>query len=84
MNKSHIYEEYKRMGKNFMTPNVKKYEAIDNRIIELSTGFGFDNKLIIGVSEFEYDSGKLESTGRGEIFYTLKEANRYYKQLLNS
>lgn len=76
-----MLETYMRMGKNFMTPNVIKFEQCENRILELSSGFGIDTQPIWGVTEFEWDGLRLESTGNGKCFQNPKEAEKYYSLL---
>lgn len=76
-----IREEYLKMSKNFMTPNVIKYEQVGDRIIELSSGVGVDNKPIWGVTEFIVENGELETSGNGDLFYSPKEARKHYSLL---
>lgn len=78
---------YIRMNKNFMTPHVMKYEVIFypiNKIVELAKGTGLRGETIFGVSELvEGDTRTgLETTKNGAMFYTLKEAETHYKNLL--
>lgn len=82
MNKLQTLDEYRAMGKNFMTPNVREYELTkDGRIIELSQGIGLDGKNIYGVSEFVTVDGRLQSTGRGQMHRTIMSARRHYNRL---
>lgn len=80
-----LLHNYFRMPKNFMTPNVIRYEQYGDRILELATGRGINDQKIWGVSELQKDSEArfgLSSTERSEMFYTLKEAEAYYKTLI--
>lgn len=62
-----------------MTPDVIAYEIThDNRIIELSRGYGFDNKIIWGVTEFD---NNLQTTRRGQMHTSLKSARKHYNVL---
>lgn len=86
MNKTHMNEDYKRMGKNFVTPDIK--EAVttsDNRIVELSTGIGMKGEKIWGVSEFKYnEEGRLETTRREQMHRSASSARRHFNVLLGS
>ena len=85
MNKQHILEQYKRMGKNFMTPDVKKYVmTTDNRIIELSTGFDMDSQKIWGVTELKEEDGILATTKRGQMHRSAKNARKHFNVLLGA
>jgi len=84
MNYQHLKEDYLKMGKNFMTPNIEKYTITTNgRIVELSTGTGVEGEKIWGVTELERIDGRLETTRQSGMFTTLKEANKHYKLLEN-
>lgn len=80
MIKSNLELAYKRTHKNFMTPNVIKYEITDDyRVIELSEGTGIEGNPIFGVTEFD-DS--MHTTRRGQMHRSKQSANKHYKQLL--
>ena len=84
MNKEHILEDYHRMGKNFMTPIVKDYVLTsDGRVVELSTGNGIRGEKIWGVSEFKWNKG-IETTRRGQMFTSIRDARRYFNILLGA
>lgn len=81
-NKQHLLEDYKKMAKNFMTPNIREYQlTADNRIIELSAGYGIDGRKIYGVTEFTVIDGRLETTRRGQMHNTIISARRHYNNL---
>jgi len=85
MTKQNILEQYKRMGKNFMTPNVKSYILTeDNRIVELSSGTDFEGKVIYSVSEFKNGDYGLETTKRGQMHRSLKSAKKHFNILLGA
>ena len=77
-------EAYTKMGKNFVTPDIKKYDITGERIIELAEGTALDGSPLFGVSEFEYSDSSLYTTRRGECFTDRKKAEKHYKRLLNS
>lgn len=78
-----LKNDYLKMPKNFMTPNVLKFEQVGDKILELSTGFGISNAPIWGVSEFVKGDTRfgLESTGNGKMFENPKSAKHYYSLL---
>jgi len=79
---THIMEQYNRMGKNFMTPDIKWVELVGkDRLIELATGVGMNGKKIWGVSEFMLEHNKLETTKNGGCFHNEKEAKKHYTLL---
>jgi len=86
MNKQYIREEYKKMGKNFMTPDIKQFVLTpDNRIVELSTGYDMDGKKIYGVTEFEKVQGeRLQTTKRGQMHRSIQSARKHFNVLLGA
>ena len=84
MNRQIILEHYYKMSKNFMTPIILDYQVIDNRIVELSTGYDVTDKKIYGVSEFKDIKGKLETTKRGDVFWSYTKAKYYYMKLIKN
>lgn len=83
MTKNQILEQYKRISPNFMTPDIKEYsQAPDGRIIELATGTGISGEKIWGVSEFSAESGRLETTRRGQMHKSINSARRHFNSLL--
>jgi len=65
MNKEHQMNSYRRIAKNFMTPDViEVVMTSDGRIIELSKGTGIKDEKIWGVTEFDTD---LKTTRRGQM-----------------
>jgi hypothetical protein len=84
MNIQQMKTDYLRMGKNFMTPNILSYEIVENRLVELSSGFGIDNSPIWGVTEMLYENSKWGTTKNSKMFRTPKEARKYYKLLINN
>lgn len=85
MNKQNILEQYKRMGKNFMTPNIKDYVLTgDDRIVELSTGYDMGDKQIWGVTELQKIDGQLQTTKRGQMHRSAQSARKHFNQLLGA
>ena len=81
-NIQHIKDQYKRMAKNFMTPNVRETEITsDGRLLELSDGYDMDGKNIYGVTEFETIDGKLQTTRRGQMHRTIQSARKHFNNL---
>lgn len=78
-----LIENYHKMPKNFITPKILKFEQYNDTIIELSEGVSMNNNPIFGVSEFKKANTRygLESTRRGGLFYTKKEALKNYSLL---
>lgn len=70
-----------------MTPKIINYDFIDNdkRVIELSSGYDFGQKIVWGVTELKYNEKarfSWESTKKGELFTDYAKAQKYYKKLL--
>ena len=70
-----------KMGKNFITPDVIKYKAKRNRVVELSQG-DFLGKDIYGVTVRDYQSGKWKDPELSKSFATRKSADNYAKKVL--
>ena len=68
-------------GSNFMTPDVIKYGHIDNnRVYELSTGTGFNNNEIYGVTiRTKHDAENCDDLS--QMCVSLEDAERYIKDL---
>lgn len=80
-NKNTIGKLYNRMPKNFITPNVVRYEVLHDRVIELATN---EEKDYWGVSELMYTDKtrySFESTERGQSFKSRHDALRHYTML---
>lgn len=77
-------EEYRKLGKNFMTPDIINYDFVGSKVVEISQGTGMSGKKIFGVTEMEFSEGKFSPTGNSEMFYSLKEAQKHYKKLVTS
>jgi hypothetical protein len=85
MNKGNILDAYRRMGKNFVTPDVMDYvQTQDGRIVEIAKGTGLMGEKLWGVSEFKDGESGLQPTGRGQLHYSLISARRYFNILLGS
>lgn len=81
MNKLINLETYKRMAKNFVTPNIISYVMTsDGRIIEFSRGH-FMGKMYWGVSEFDTN---VKTTHRGQCFNQYRLAKMYFNTLLGA
>jgi len=79
MNKEHQINYYRRIAKNFMTPDVIEFQlTTDGRIIELSKGTGIGNEPIWGVTEFDTD---LKTTRRGQMHTSAKSARKHFNTL---
>ena len=82
MNKEHQINAYKRIAKNFMTPDVIEFVLTDDgRIIELSTGAGIGRCKIWGVTEFDK---YLQTTRRGQKHTSAKSARKHFNILLGA
>lgn len=80
-----LQQAYNRVHDNFMTPTLIKAEFIGkDRIIELSSGIGLNNKPLYGVTEFVYDGTSLDTTRRGNCFGSRTKANQYFKNLVEN
>lgn len=80
MNKEYQMNSYRRIAKNFMTPDVIEFVlTTDGRIIELSKGTGIGNEPIWGVTEFDTD---LKTTRRGQMHTSERSARKHFNTLL--
>lgn len=80
MNKEHQINAYKRIAKNFMTPDVIDFRLTDDgRIIELSQGTGIGRGKIWGVTEFDTN---LKTTRRGQMHTSAQSARKHFNTLL--
>jgi hypothetical protein len=69
-------QAFARMGSNFMTPDVIRYQDLDNGLmVELSEGTGFDGQPIFGVTVLNAD--KTPNHEACEMFQSLKEAEQH-------
>lgn len=64
---------------NFMTPHVDLILTKGNRVVEMSSGTGFKDEPIFGVTEFEYLGGtkQFKNTGKGKMFMKKFLADAY-------
>ena len=78
------FKKWQKEHPNFITPDIVKVKQNNNRVVELSKGYGIDNKELFGVSviiwnetkgtyETQYDSGL------NKCFNSLKEAEEHFK-----
>lgn len=71
---------FARMGKNFMTPNIIRYQDLPNGyMVELSEGTGFENNPIWGVTVLNAD--RTPNHNACDMFRSLKKAERHIKKL---
>jgi hypothetical protein len=85
----YIGEEFKAWSKlhpNFMTPKVRRAIIVDDKVIEVSEGTGFEreDEDIYGVSVFERVEEfkfKKDRTQEAHLFYDFNEALAYAKEL---
>ncbi len=63
-------------GRNFMTPNVLGYYKIKNGAVELSTGKGFTDNMLYGVTVVKDNEHNHELS---QVFYSELKAERIYK-----
>ena len=80
-----IRQEY-GSGKNFMTPRVIRVGKVGRyRAFELSSGRGFANETIYGVSVVDFDPDTRETRRRTDLmagcFTTLSKAEYHIEQL---
>jgi hypothetical protein len=69
-------------GKNFMTPNILETRNKGKYIYELSSGRGFENDTIYGVTILERTSdGKVTKTEKNKSFNSIDEARNYIRGL---
>ncbi len=73
----------KKMGKNFVTPNIIGYYVKGNRVIEFSKG-EFLGKPIFGVTVRDYVDGKWKDLGLSKPFHSRNEAESYIYELKRS
>lgn len=86
INSQHMLELYrKEYGKeghhNFMTPRILNVITLSNKVIELSTGEGFEHEPIFGVSVWEYDGKELKRSDKSKLCFSKKSANSYIRGL---
>jgi hypothetical protein len=68
-------------GKNVMTPNHVEYGDVDSgRVYEITSGTGFDNEPIFGVTVIARTDGKLQMLAGG-LFHALGDAREHVKNL---
>ena len=84
MTREQIEKKYNKIYKNFMTPEIIKWEIEGNRVLELSTGRGISNERIFGVTEFVVEDNELVSSARSTMFSIRKKAIEHYNYLLNN
>ena len=78
------FKAWAKMHPNFMTPKVRQIIVVDDRVIEISEGIGFEHKDIFGVSvrkrvgEFKFE---IERPNLGELFHNFNEALAYAEEL---
>lgn len=82
-----IREEFKAWQKihpNFMTPKVRRTITVEDKVIEVSEGMGFEHEDIYGVSVFErVGEFKFERdrTYKGKLFRDFNKALVYAEEL---
>jgi len=85
-----IKEEFMRWHKshpNFMTPYIKELDVVDDIVIELSKGEGFDYKPLYGVSAIKKTIDnfkvvdKINNIDSNKPFQDLDKAQYYFKKL---
>lgn len=64
-------------GSNFITPQVIRYEAIKNGVVELSWGVGIWNPKVYGVTVVQ--NGSVSDLS--QMFHDLQEAEDFIKTL---
>ena len=71
-------------NKNFMTPEVLRYETNGkNIIIELSRGKGINNQTILGLTIIKLVGGQWQHIQeKSQMFQSLYKMNKYTKELL--
>ena len=82
-----VREEFKAWSKlhpNFMTPKVRRAIAVDDKVIEVSEGTGFEHEDIYGVSVFkrvgEFKFTK-DRTQEADLFHDFNKALFYAEEL---
>jgi hypothetical protein len=74
-------EAFADMGQNFMTPTViRYYDLPDGTMVELSSGTGFDNDPIYGVTVLNPDGTQNHDQSR--MFHSLGQATTYIAEEL--
>ncbi len=86
MNRTQLMAAYKKMGKNFMTPRViaKRVLVSKRTIVELSSGRGFTDEPIFGVSVLLFsENGEREfpAPDESQMFHSLEKAQAHYNEI---
>ena len=90
MTKNQFKEAYLKFPKNFMTPEIIKWEIVgineNMKLVELSRGLGIGEEDIYGVSilqECKENKYRLETLSDGKMFTDKKLAEKYYSKLIS-
>lgn len=77
------FRKWAREYTNFMTPNIIKLYEKGNKIIEVSSGTGFEHEPIFGVTvATKSEEGKFKTgDARSKMFFNRNEAFEYAKKL---
>lgn len=81
MTNSRATEVYKKMARNFMTPEVLSWEIRGGILKELSRGSGLSGKPLYGVSVWNILGESFEHDGRSDCFDTYNQAYYFYKNI---
>ena len=84
------FRKWQREHPNFMTPTLQKFEVIDNHVVELSRGEGFDYEPLYGVSLLSREGENNFSTyagytsGVSSAFRDYKKAEEHFDDIVDA